>query len=703
MILRGRPDAVYLEDDTIVVEEIKSVLAGKEAFDNYRRETLANFCAQLDIYCYLLRLEGKEPVTARLHLVNVADAGGERTIDYGPDFGEIALKLEKALSRIVAEVEKQKNHHLNLQASAEELEFPFPESRPHQQRMMDEAAAAIESGGRLMLSAPTGIGKTAGVLFPALITAFKLGKKVYFATSKTTQRHIVRDFVDKLKGQYAPFSALFLTARAKLCPQQAEVCQWEECPYLDGFAEKMTRFGLIEEMFDGAVLTGEEIAERVTPVKMCPFAVSLELAKHADLLTGDYNYVFDPRVFLRRNFGEGGAKDYIIIVDEAHNLPERVRGYYSPELSADEVEMMLAGLQGKSYSGQFFKGAAALLRTVMRRLNDLGGAEGRVELNLMEWGEMYDTAERLIMEYFLSQTEFGGVDGSDPLLKFLRDLGWFCKTALLGGGIAFLYKPRERILQAVCLDPGLRIRDIMADFHAVIAMSATLEPPDFFSRTLGLYDTAEHVSLPYPFPAENRIIRIVPDVSTVFKFRSRFTRRIAEIIDRTYSENPGGYFVFFPSYAFLRETEPYVTSPHIIQESGMSEDDRNGFLREVALGGKVFLAVMGGIFAEGVDYPGQLNGVIVAGPGLPMYCAETEMIRAYFDEVYQRGFEYAYVFPGMNRVIQAAGRLIRSETDRGTITLIGKRFLQEPYRDLIPRDWYVEGVDELVFLGDTGG
>ncbi|MBC8278249.1 MAG: hypothetical protein H8E46_08465 [FCB group bacterium] len=129
----------------------------------------------------------------------------------------------------------------------------------------------------------------------------------------------------------------------------------------------------------------------------------------------------------------------------------------------------------------------------------------------------------------------------------------------------------------------------------------------------------------------------------------------------------------------------------------MTEDDRSGFLKEVARGGKVFLAVMGGIFAEGVDYPGQLNGVIVVGPGLPMYCAETEMIRAYFDETYQRGFEYAYVFPGMNRVIQAAGRLIRSETDTGTITLIGKRFLQEPYRDLIPRDWYVEGVEELVF------
>jgi Rad3-related DNA helicase len=300
------------------------------------------------------------------------------------------------------------------------------------------------------------------------------------------------------------------------------------------------------------------------------------------------------------------------------------------------------------------------------------------------------------MNYFLQMAQFGGIPSGDPILKFLHDFAWFCKVAEMGPeGFATVFPTESEVLKILCLDPGPRLREIMASFHSVIAMSATLQPAEFFAHLLGLDQNLECLTLPYPFPMENRQIRIFGQVSTLYKFRSRFARQVAEIIDNTYNEMPGGYFAFFPSYAYMKEVAQYLKSPLLVQNSEMSEEARSEFLQEVAKGGKVFLAVLGGIFAEGVDYPGQLNGVIVVGPGLPLYCLETELQRQYYDEIYGQGFNYAYVFPGMNRVIQAAGRLIRSENDRGTITLIDARFLQEPYRSLIPRDWYVEEVEEL--------
>lgn len=694
IVLRGRPDAVYRDGEYLMVEEIKSVLTSAEAFQHYTIAALDNFRTQLDLYLYLLRLEGKTDLKGRLHLINLAESGGEKTFDYIPDFSRTALALETVFSRILSENERRKNHHLDLQYAAEALDFPFTEYRPYQKRMSDDVASIVESGGRLLLSAPTGIGKTVGVLYPALKTAFKLDKKLYFATSKTTQRLIVRDLVDKFKQKSAPFSALFLTARAKICPTQAEICDWDTCPYIDGFAEKMLRFSFIEEMFEGAVFDGEAICRKVLPVKMCPFAVSLALSEFADLIVGDYNYIFDPRIMMRRIFSEGGADKYILIVDEAHNLPDRIRNCYSPEIAYGDVELLLASLKGKASQWTFHKNSAHFLRNLIKILHGLSGETRPVELSLSDWNALLEEAETLIMQYNLSPSGMN-FDKSDPLLKFLYDFTWFAKTAGLGDGIAFLYDKTKRLLKAVCLDPGLRLKEMMDSFHSVIAMSATLAPGGFFSEMLGLYDTASSLNLPNPFPAENRQIRIIPEVSTLFKFRSRFVPRIAEIIDGIYTENPGGYFVFFPSYAYMRETAQLIKSPVILQQSEMDEDSRTEFLRQVAEGGKLFLAVLGGVFAEGVDYPGQLAGVIVVGPGLPLYCAETEMMREYFDRQYGRGFEYAYVYPGMNRVIQAAGRLIRSETDRGSITLICSRFLQEPYRSLIPRDWYVEGVEEL--------
>ncbi len=695
--VRGRPDAVYREGEALVVEEIKTVAAGSGEFAGFNPDSLLFFKAQLDLYCYLLSLADTTVISGRLYLINIA-AAGERSFDFTPDYGRTALALEQALSRLLAEAERRRQHHLNLRRAAGELRFPHPEMRAHQGRMVEAVGGAVESGKPLMLSASTGSGKTAGALFPALTGAFKQGLQVFFATSRTTQRHIVREFAELLKRQEAPFSALFLTARAKMCPLNLERCQPEECAYLADFQSKFDRCTLPEELDGGAVLEAEEIAGRVLPLTLCPFFVSLKLAEEADLTVGDYNYVFDPSARLRGLFDEGGAKDYILIVDEAHGLPVRVRERYSPELLAPAVMELLASLKAKNYADPLFKEIARFLRAVLKFLRRCSEPDFfESDISLGELGELYQTTQRLTMGLCLEAARFGSNPAENPVFAFLKEFEWFCKVAEMGPkGFSPIYQREARSLKIACLDTAPVLREAMAQFHSVIAMSATLHPAEFFRNQLGFEEAAEYLELPYPFPQENRFIAIVPSVSTRYHLRSRFHSQIAEIVDRVYRAHPGGYFCFFPSFAYIEAVERHLESPHIVQRAEMSEEERNGFLAEVAAGGKVFLAVMGGIFAEGVDYPRQLQGVMVVGPGLPLYCAETELQRRHFDQQCDAGFEYAYAYPGMNRVVQAAGRLIRSGRDRGAVILIGARFAQEPYRSLLPRDWYVEHPGELV-------
>lgn len=697
IVLRGRPDAVYIENDSTIVEEIKTVAVDEETFSRLSGIDLPGFTAQLDIYCYLLYKNENKVVKSRLFLVNIA-TGNEKTIDRVTDFPALEKSLLELFTHITAEAERQRHHADNLTSSAKKLKFPYPNIRPHQNRMMDEVAAICETGGHLMLSAPTGSGKTAGVLFPALMNAFKTGKKVYFATARNTQKHIVREFVSLLKEKEAPFSALFITARRKICPPDEETCIWQDCRYMNDFEEKFRRCGLVGEMEDGAVISGEEIAERVLPLQICPFAAQVILEEKADFLIGDYNYVFDPSAILRNVFGDGGGGDFILIIDEAHNLPSRIRERFSPSITENEIMELFETIRGKSFSGTIHKRIAIFLRSLLKFIYRFLPEMESYEFDLKEIGKMQDICDRLLIEYYLHKAKFGDTDTDDPILKFLKSVLWFFKVVEMGPeGFAPLYNPDEKRLTYLCLDSAVILKEKMAEFHAVIAMSATLNPEEYFQNVLGLPENTTSVTLPSPFPAENRTVMIAANVSTKYSIRKRFYKQTAEIIEKVYSSKPGGYFCYFPSFQYMMDVAVFLKVPYRAQQTGMLENERGIFMEEVAKGREMlFLGVMGGIFAEGVDFPGKLNGVIIIGPGLPMFCEETELQRRYYDEVYGRGFDFTYVYPGMNRVIQAAGRLIRSETDVGVIVLVGSRFTQEPYRSLLPREWYVEHPTELI-------
>jgi DNA excision repair protein ERCC-2 len=427
----------------------------------------------------------------------------------------------------------------------------------------------------------------------------------------------------------------------------------------------------------------------------------------------DYNYVFDPTVFLRRFFLEQKYDDTILIIDEAHNLYQRGRAYYSPELKRSNIRFLIARAND---SGK------PMLREIAEVLEGLDGYfsqlveygreqfEGMpkfpVKIDLGFFDEEKEGLESAMVRYFLhKKTEHLSVP-RDPFEAFYHEFNSFYSVLQLQGEeFSHLYDAENgaHVLKILCKDPSRFLGQRMQGFYATIAMSATLVPPEFFRDVLGFdRDATRLVSFPSPFPQENRKILVVPRFSTTYRLRGRFYERAARTVEEIVSTKKGNYFVFFPSFEYLQAVADYVSPPGFVvvrQERNMSERDRAEVLEGLTEGGRnhVILAVQGGIFAEGVDYPGEmLIGAIVVGPGLPRYDFEQELMREYFQERYGAGFEYAYLYPGMNRVVQSAGRVIRTESDRGIIALLGTRFARPEYYSLFPRDWYVYSPKELI-------
>jgi DNA excision repair protein ERCC-2 len=356
---------------------------------------------------------------------------------------------------------------------------------------------------------------------------------------------------------------------------------------------------------------------------------------------------------------------------------------------------------------------------VLRRLDDYftqllehgrerfeGAAKFPAELHPGFFDEVKGEFESAMLRYFLYKKTHHLSTPNDPLERFYHDFNAFYNVLQLPGEeFSYIYdaEGREHVLKILCKDPGRFLGERMDGFHATVAMSATLVPPEFFRDVLGFdRDATRLVSFPSPFPQENRRVLVLPRFSTTYRLRSRSYEPIARTIEQIVSLKKGNYFVFFPSFDYLEAVGQHISSNHLAvvrQERSMSERDRAALLGRLTDSEQahVVLAVQGGIFAEGVDYPGEmLIGAIIVGPGLPKYNYEQELMREYFQERYDAGFQYAYLYPGMNRVVQSAGRVIRREDDRGVIVLVGARFARPEYFSLFPRDWYVYSPKELI-------
>lgn len=695
--ISGRIDGLLVEGDVVLVEEIKTT----EADLNAIAENLAHW-AQAKLYAFMVAEQsGLNAIDVQLTYLQL-DTDERREDRRTFACAELAAFCAELIERYLHWARRYQQWCAERDLSLAALKFPFAEYRPGQRDLAAATYRTIDGRGRAFAQAPTGIGKTISTLFPAA-KALGLGhaEKIFYLTAKTSGRRVAEKAIDDLRGGDAHLKSLTLTARDKICfkPNGGSTCDPDQCEFARGYYDRIN--DALEDIFTHDAFTRTLIEECAQKHRVCPFEFSLDLAPWCDVIICDYNYVFDPRAFLKRFFQDAGGQ-YAFLIDEAHNLVDRAREMFSADLCKSEI----AGL--KRLVGKTHPDLGKPLNALNRYLAQLGKKveqEGRGE----NWVSPQRPTDLLALVHkVLRAAEKVLEQGAalpfwDELVEcYFRALGFERIGELFDEHYTtYTEKQGQDIrFRLFCLDPAHNIRQALERGCAAVFFSATLSPLAYFRDLLGGEEGDTLLSLGSPFPPEHLRLLLADRIETTYKKRGESYDAIAESIAALVSQRAGNYLAFFPSYKYMDEVATRFAEAHpnielLVQKSGMSDRQREAFLaafdaeRLQPAQYTVGFAVMGGVFGEGIDLVGErLVGAVVVGVGLPQLCLERDLIRDYFDEREISGFAYAYTYPGMNRVLQAAGRVIRTASDRGAILLVDRRFGQSRYRQLFPPAWH---------------
>lgn len=700
--LTGRADGVRFESGHAVrVDEIKTLHFAVELNSQFADDRLEPFRQQARLYAWALSSD-EVTVEARLVLADIV-TGEQRvqTVEWSRD--AVSAWIQRQLRRLVRAEQRRLDSIERRRSSAASLRFPHERYRPGQETIVEAVQTSLEAGRHLLLQAPTGLGKTSAVLFPALRAALASGRRVFFLTAKTLQQRLAVETARAIQADEGLFRSLQLRAKANMCANTEMVCHEEFCPWAKEYGIKLVRSGLVPQLLEASAHQDpDSVFEAARNTVVCPFEVTLDLLPEVDLAICDYNYVFDPTIGLGALIGGGALKDAVLIVDEAHNLVDRSRDYYSPELRVEDLLRSLAVLSSRDNSVfrrllELTEELAELVRlSVQRAVGDDRAGDAVISLDPEQFGQLRMELDGAMLQYFIYKRERDLWSADDPVLEVFLALTRFHRVLSLGGSEFVHLARRDRdsgdLIKIVCRDASRFIGAVLDEAAGVVAMSATMEPFGFYRDLLG-FDAGhtDELSVPSPFPDANRLVVNLPEIDTTWRRRAAHHDAVASWITRL-APSGRNSLVLFPSYLYLQDVESRIVSvTHrvIAQRRGSSSEAQREVLE--ALAGSepcVVLAVLGGIFAEGVDYPGDmLSQVVVVSPGLPQFNTERELFKAYYQEAYGHGFSYAYLIPGLTRVIQAAGRLIRSEHDRGVIVLVGRRFQDSRHARYLPAEW----------------
>jgi DNA excision repair protein ERCC-2 len=700
LALAGRADGVqYDGGQPVRVDEIKTLHFAVDLHNLYLDERLERFRRQARLYALMLSAP-ERPVAARLLLVDIV-SGELESEELECDAEATSAWLRQQLHRLVAAERRRQERRESLRRAAELLPFPHPQPRPVQEAIDDAVTGSLGEGRHLLLRAPTGCGKTAAVLYPAVRTALSRGQRVFFLTAKTLGQRIAVDTIRAM--QNGLFTSLQLRAKAKMCANTEIICHEEYCPYARDYGLKLARSQLLRSLAaDDAHHDPDRIFHAAVQYELCPFELSLELLSESDVVVCDYNYVFDPDIGLTALLNRGALRDAVLIIDEAHNLVDRSREYYSPELGSPLVDRARSFLASRDNAvfrelGVLVDELGELVAEVVAAALAPGAAgDATIELPASRIADLRLAFDGALLSYFLYKREQDLWMADDPVVELFLALMRLHRV-LSEGGDEFVHLASRsaggsEAVKICCLDASRFVGRILDESAGVVAMSATLEPFEFYRELLGFEPgRTDELHIPSPFPASNRLVLCIGDVDTTFRGRAVHYDRIADWIARL-AHPDHNVLTLFPSYRFLesvRERLPPVSHRLLVQEPSSSDADQAAVLQALSSGTpQLVLAVLGGVFAEGVDYPGEmLSQVIVVSPGLPQLSTERELLKAYYQEFYGHGFGYAYLVPGLTRVVQAAGRIFRSEHDRGVIVLMCRRFLDRRYARLLPAEW----------------
>ncbi len=739
--LQGRVDGVMVSGADVWLEEIKTVQGRWEG----QADPL--HWAQAKVYGFIYTHDhALDHIDLRLTYLAL-DSG--RLTEFVQRFSraELAEFFQHAAAIYLEWLREQQQWRRLRNQSIQTLEFPFHPYRPGQRDLAVATYRAIVRGERLFLEAPTGIGKTISVLFPA-VKALAEGKidTIFYLTARTTARTAAEKALSHLRQAGLRLRSLTLIAREKICVREGEPCDCQVCPLAQGYYDrrhKAMRAALAQEEINRSCLEAAAQEHRV-----CPFQLSLDLSLWADAIVCDYNYVFDPRVYLRRHFTDDQGA-YVFLVDEAHNLVDRGREMFSADLNALEIDRVKRALKDAvpACAKALGKLSAALRKLCQAaprgdELNETSAASP--ELSLFPIAPVAGRSEAVPSRAASNGGDTGGKErivtelpaALPPLLETALEQAerWLARNEsaefradLLGlyfrlfafERAAERYDERFRTflsagtpagVRLFCLDPSHLLREALDRGQAAVFLSATLTPLEYYRDLLGGDPRDPILQWPSPFPQENLAVLVHDGIRTHFKDRAGTLSQVAQLIAAVVEERAGNYLVYLPSYQYLGALQEtfqrlYPTVSVRAQRPGMSEAERDEFLRAFAADPsrtQVGFAVMGGVFGEGIDLLGdRLIGAVIVGVGLPQLCLERDAIRDYFQARIGRGFDYAYTFPGMNRVLQAVGRVIRSETDRGVVLLIDTRFGEARYRRLFPSWWRARRVRTVAAVRES--
>jgi DNA excision repair protein ERCC-2 len=707
----GRMDGIFRHDPP-KIEEIKTSFNIGELSRRLTDNPMEHpYCLQFLTYGYFYWCEHQVLPRLSFHLVSSRN-GESDDLELALDLHLFEKWLELRLDELVAEARLAEKRAARRRKIASGFAFPFTNPRPGQIELMHMIGQGMAEGNPMLIQAPTGLGKTVGVLYPVLKEALSRGQKVVYVTPKNSQHSVAEDAVARFQETGARVKSLTITAKGRICFKNEPLCNPEYCEYARDYYAKVHAHGILEILAKKRKLKARIFLDLGEQFQVCPFELQLDSAREADIIICDYNYVFAPRsVFGRMTdiyIDQTGRPN--LVIDEAHNLPARAMDYYSPALSSVMLEKMRDEI--RQIPSLFRREANELLDgcilAVASCRQDESPKPRLINPPVEHFLEQDARLHAFLSRYLDSDAEIRHQDVILRLCSYWSEFVEALEYAVDPGRQEFFttYHPHPTggMVKITCCDASAMLEDCYGEYEQVVGFSATLKPFDYYSKLSGLKtDTVRTAEFQTPFPKDRRKLLVIPQISTRYGDRERNYAKIADAVQRITALHHGNYFIFLPSFEFLEKVAVLFRPPEgftvLRQERGMIVSHVEAILETLRTRSvpAIVFAVQGGSFSEGMDYAGEMViGAFVIGPPLPNYDLEREQMRAYYQRQYGAGFEYAYTIPAMAKAIQAAGRVIRSETDRGLIVLMDNRFMEPGYSRSMPVDWFESDVTELV-------
>ncbi|MDY3002450.1 MAG: ATP-dependent DNA helicase [Romboutsia timonensis] len=691
IMVEGRADGILIEDEKTIIDEIKTTTKDLLLIDE---NTNPLHWAQAKCYGYIYSMQNElDNIDIQITYYNI-DTKSTRILRQSYTLKELEEFFFWLIDEYKSWAQLESDWVNKRNESIKKLKFPFENYRPGQRELAVRVYKSITDSKKCFAQAPTGTGKTISTLFPA-IKAMGEDKtsKIFYLTAKTITREVAQNTISLMRKKDLNLKAVTITAKEKICKMEEVNCNPEYCPYANGYFDRINNSlkDILAKYNDYSKDNIEKISEEYM---LCPFELSLDLTNLSDVIICDYNYVFDPRVYLKRFF-DTKTTDYTFLIDEAHNLVDRAREMYSATLNEEKFVKVKKLISKKDKRitrvikeiQSYFEDKLEDLTTLDE--NDLVESEAPLELC-----EILSSFIKFVDEYLARTNE-----ENEELMDLYFDVYSFLSISdFYDKNYTTIYTKNFNgmTIKIYCVNPQKVIEEKMKKAKSNIIFSATLIPMDYFMKMYSYDEEDFIINLKSPFDVKNRLLMIGDNVATTYNKRFETSEDIASYIANCVQAKKGNYMVFFPSYKYMdlvfdKMKENYPNINTSIQESNMSEEEKEEFLSMFDEDNKethVGFCVLGGHFSEGIDLTNdKLIGVIIVGVGMPQIGIERDIIKDHMKDS-NKGFDYAYVYPGMIKVLQAAGRCIRTDDDKGVILLLDKRYSQRIYQSLFPYEWY---------------